>query len=121
MCGFVFCVFSDFLLFCLCFILFSQIVFPMLDPPPPKRYPTESARIGHWVTISIDMKRHCFQYIDSLYDKDDQDGWTIFLKMVKNVKILWRAVSNKMDIHLKPDNIDSFETRYMSTEKQEDG
>ena len=66
------------------------------------------------------MKRHCFQYIDSLYDKDDQYGWTIYLKMVKNVKILWRAVSSKMDIHLKPDNIDSFETRYMSTEKQED-
>ena len=118
MCGFVFVFFSDFLLFCLCFILFSQIVFPMLDPPPPpKRHLAESARIGHWVTISIDMKRHCFQYIDSLYDKDDQDGWTIFLKMVKNVKILWRAVSNKMDIHLKPNNIDSFENSYMSTEK----
>ena len=101
--------------------LVSQIVFPTLDPPPPKRHPVESAGIGHWVTISIDMKRRCFQYIDSLYDKDDQDGWTIFLKMVKNVKILWRAVSNKMDIHLKPDNVDSFETRYMSTEKQEDG
>ena len=100
--------------------LVSQIVFPTLDPPP-KRHPAESTGIGHWVTISIDMKRWSFQYIDSLYDKDDQDGWTIFLKMVKNVKILCRAVSNKMDIHLKPDNIESFETRYMSTEKQEDG
>jgi hypothetical protein len=98
-----------------------QIVFPTFDLPPPKKHPSEPDGVGHWVTASLDLKRRCFQYIDSLWDQDSSSGWTIFSRMVKFIRILWKTLGKTMDPHLDPHTIDLWETRYMNTTKQTDG
>lgn len=98
-----------------------QIVFPTLDPPPPKRHPSEPDGVGHWVTVSLDTKRRCFQYIDSLWGKGESAGWTIFMRMVKFIRILWKTLRTMVDPPLDPHTVDHWETRFMNTVKQTDG
>ena len=98
-----------------------QIVFPTFDPPPPKKHPTDPDGVGHWVTVSMDLKRRCFQYIDSLWDQDSATGWTIFLRMVKFLRIFWKTLGTMMKPPLDPHTIDHWPTRYMNTTKQTDG
>ena len=98
-----------------------QIVFPTFDPPPPKKHPTEPDGVGHWVTVSMDLKRRCFQCIDSLWDQNSPTGWTIFMRMVKFLRIFWKTLGKMMTPPLDPHTIDHWQTRYMNTTKQTDG
>lgn len=89
-----------------------QILFPTLDPPP-KGFPNA---VGHWVVVTLNLERQCFQYIDSLYDEKQHAGWAIYRRMVANIKRLW----TDLDPPLEPLSIDHFPTNYMGTVKQTD-
>jgi len=63
---------------------FSQVMFPTLDPPPTD---VEGA-VGHWVTVCLNLKAECFQYLDSMFGVEDVARWNIFNRMVKNIRTL---------------------------------
>jgi hypothetical protein len=77
--------------------------------------------VGHYVVFSLNLKDKCFQFIDSLYGVNDHGGWVVFLKMVENIRKLWRDGSEKFDAPLSPPSIDDFATNYMDTVKQDNG
>jgi hypothetical protein len=92
-------------------------MFPTFDPPPIK----EKDAIGHWVTVCLNLKTQCFQYLDSLFGVEDQAGWDIFNQMVKHIRILWSDCSIDMEIPPTPPSLDTFATHYMGVPKQDNG
>ena len=87
-------------------------MFPTLDPGPDDT-------TGHWVTVCLNLKAQCFQYLDSLYTVNDGSGWEIFNRMVDNICALWTDCSLDMETPPSPLSVNNFRRDYMGVPKQD--
>jgi len=92
------------------------ILFPTLEPPPPG----QENSVGHWVVVTLNLKKGCFQYIDSLYCPRSNSGWIIYRRMIKTIKKLWLDLTIDIDPPLEPLSTNHYKTAYMDTVKQTD-
>lgn len=60
--------------------------------------------VGHFVTISVNMKKQRFELLDSI--KDFSEAKQFFSVVARKFKKIWREIGSK--IQLSPSNIDHF-------------
>ena len=96
------------------FYFLLQILFATFDPPDP---PAPGVP-GHFCVVALNLKKECFELLDSLRGPNDPDGKRVIHLMARNIKKCWRSASNSNGDSLQPRLIDHFRLNYVNVPKQ---
>src|SRR4051812_47002031 len=92
-------------------------MFATFDPPPASM----KDAIGHYCLVTLNLSAKRFEFLDSINGPESESGSTLFRKMVKNIKKVWKDGSASCDESLNPPTLDGFLLSHVNVPQQENG
>lgn len=92
-------------------------MFATFDPPPASM----KDAIGHYCLVTLNLSAKRFEFLDSINGPESEHGSTVFRKMVKNIKKVWKDGSASCDDPLNPPTLDGFVLSHVNVPQQGNG
>src|ERR1041385_8446048 len=92
-------------------------MFATFDPPPASL----KDAIGHYCLVTLNLSAKGFEFLDSINGPESEHGSTVFRKMVKNIKKVWKYGSARCDEPLNPPTLDGLVLSHVNVPQQGNG
>src|SRR4051812_25677271 len=89
-------------------------MFATFDPPPASMKDT----IGHYCLVTLNLSAKRFEFLDSINSPESDSESTVFRKMVKNIKKVWKDGSASCHEPLNPPMLDGFVLSHVNVPQQ---
>src|SRR4051812_12462626 len=77
--------------------------------------------ISHYCLVTLNLSAKRFEFLDSINGPESDSASTVFRKMVKNIKKVWKDGSASCDEPLNPPTLDGFVLSHVNVPQQENG